>query len=139
MRDYACECGRSTGYGSMSPAPCRGCSAEPHKLQPTEIETDDGPATLTRCQWCGKTKAEIAAQQLGGRVAESAPNYPTVTIHLVMDEDPTRTACTGTKWEAPRDGEWPTVPREFCVACSQLGKRAQQLQEGDDERVRPVE
>lgn len=50
-----------------------------------------------------------------------APNYPTITWHLVDDYDPSLTACTGSKWSPPRPDEYPDVPRELCVACAQLG------------------
>jgi hypothetical protein len=50
-----------------------------------------------------------------------APSFPTITWHLVMGDDRTRTVCTGAKWEPPSADEYPDVPREMCVACVQFG------------------
>ena len=74
MMFYRCKCGESTAYGSMPPYPCDSCSKcgsdlalhpdhhqepKPHDMRPTTVATDAGPAILTRCGWCGKTKAQI--------------------------------------------------------------------------------
>ena len=74
MQYYRCKCGKSTAYGTMGPNPCDGCyecgttldqapelhrTPEPHQMEPTTVQTDDGQAVLHRCRWCGKTQAQI--------------------------------------------------------------------------------
>lgn len=68
--DGACECGACEWFGS-DPAPrCARCSTcgtgprrrepEPHDFSATStVETDDGPATLTRCRYCYRTRKQI--------------------------------------------------------------------------------
>ncbi len=47
---------------------------------------------------------------------------PVVIVHLVMDEDHGRTACTGERWEHPGDSG-PRVPHQLCGACRLIGAR----------------
>lgn len=48
---------------------------------------------------------------------------PVIVIHLVMDEDRDRTACTGELWRPPPDDYYPKVPRQLCEACRRAGTR----------------
>ena len=67
MQHYSCKCGHSTGFGSVAPAPCRGCpicktevtllgvtprAPRPHEFQTEAVETDEGVRGITRCVWC---------------------------------------------------------------------------------------
>lgn len=78
MRYYRCKCGNSTSVGSIPPYPCSKCEdcgsdlAEapqwhsepvPHDMHPTQVATDGGLVTLTRCRWCGITQAELDAKK----------------------------------------------------------------------------
>lgn len=74
MMYYRCKCGFSTAWGSMPPYQCDRCpkcgsdlashpdhhrEPKPHDMQPTEVQTDAGPATLSRCRFCHRTQAQI--------------------------------------------------------------------------------
>jgi len=77
MQYYRCKCGKGYAYTSMGVFPCARCrhcgsdyaqhpdnhrEPKPHLLMPHDVETDEGIATLHRCQWCGARKAEIEAK-----------------------------------------------------------------------------
>lgn len=74
MQFYRCKCGASRSWGSMPPPLCARCGAcgsdlapgpslhrepKPHEYLVEQVATDAGPAPLTRCRWCMKTKAEL--------------------------------------------------------------------------------
>ncbi|MDE2103781.1 MAG: hypothetical protein KGL39_41470 [Patescibacteria group bacterium] len=81
MQYYRCKCGKQTAWGSMPPYPCDGCpdcnttltqhpdyheAPEPHEFSSVQnITTDQGPATITRCRWCGKTREQIERRARG--------------------------------------------------------------------------
>lgn len=61
-------------WGSMGPYKCSGCNdcgttldthptfhkiPEPHKFEPTDVETDEGTKKLSRCVYCGRTRKEL--------------------------------------------------------------------------------
>lgn len=86
MRYYQCKCGALKYWGSMPPPACDWCikcgsnpargpdghRAEPiaHEMEPTTVQTDSGPATLSRCRHCHFTRAEIDAMEQRRRSAE---------------------------------------------------------------------
>lgn len=74
---YRCKCGEITAWGSMPPYPCSKCDKcgsnlatspgahtdpLPHDFVAREVPTDKGPATLSRCRWCGLTRAQALQQ-----------------------------------------------------------------------------
>lgn len=73
-----CKCGEMESWSSGMPmatcSPCEKCGTipglgpdnhpapTPHDFSAVEeVQTDDGPKTLTRCRLCFKTKAQIEA------------------------------------------------------------------------------
>lgn len=70
MQYYQCKCGNTQSYGSMGPSPCAKCDdcgsgvgfrsfiseAKEHDWVETQVDTDAGRLTLTRCTWCGTKK-----------------------------------------------------------------------------------
>lgn len=76
MLVYACECGQCKAIGSKAPSKCTGCpdcgtritsypdpgSPEPHGWSVREVETDSGPAELTYCAICGKSRNYLEAE-----------------------------------------------------------------------------
>ncbi len=75
MQYYRCKCGKMESWGSMPPNRCQGCpdcgtnlSTHPdhhppadHNWSANKVQTDDGPATLTVCSWCGIAKVDTDA------------------------------------------------------------------------------
>ena len=78
MRDFRCECGKLTAYGSMDPPRCRHCDEcgsdlasaptlhrDPpadHDFSATSTERGmDGPVEIPVCLYCGEAAWEIAA------------------------------------------------------------------------------
>lgn len=71
MQYYTCKCGKMQFFGSgMLPYPCSKCSdcgtncykeePQPHDFSFKEkVETDEGTKSLTRCNYCFKTKRQI--------------------------------------------------------------------------------
>ncbi len=74
MRMWRCRCGEHRAYGSDPPPRCSKCErcgsglggsplstfeVAPHLMVPTQVETDEGKKTLTRCMYCHETKSQI--------------------------------------------------------------------------------
>lgn len=74
---------------------------------------------------------------------EEAPNYPTLTWHI-LEDGTQRTVCTGSYWEPPPSDKYPDTERELCVACQRdslrrpthADARSEQLT-GDQLTIRP--
>lgn len=83
MKLYRCKCGARTLTGAIGPTPCQGCrtchttleqtperhrTPEPHRWVTESLPTDEGPRPVTRCAWCGisKAKAEQMSDIRGG-------------------------------------------------------------------------
>lgn len=73
MQHYKCKCGTRQMWGSVGPDPCFECAechttleadgaahrrAKAHQWVTNRVETDEGPALLSYCQWCGVLKKE---------------------------------------------------------------------------------
>lgn len=77
MKYYRCKCGHCESWSSMGVAQCAKCpkcgsdlaqhpdyhhEPAPHDFSLIEqVQTDEGPKPLTRCKFCLKTPAEVAA------------------------------------------------------------------------------
>ncbi len=75
MQYARCKCGEMESWTSgMVPSQCARCDKcgsgygysptthvepVPHLMVPHKVETDDGPATLSRCRYCNHTRAQI--------------------------------------------------------------------------------
>lgn len=78
MQTYKCKCGKREVWGSYGPDACDKCyhcntkpslgpiphnDPVPHNWRETSVETDDGNGILTRCSFCGKTKADVLYEE----------------------------------------------------------------------------
>jgi hypothetical protein len=78
MQYYRCKCGSAQSWTSMGVSRCSKCSTcgsdlaqspdshrdpEPHSFVAGDVETDAGPAPLSRCQWCGYTRKQLAKSE----------------------------------------------------------------------------
>lgn len=75
MRYYRCRCGKEEAWTTIGVTACNWCAAcgttlaespeghsevrTPHRLEATTVRTDEGDATLSRCKWCGRTRADL--------------------------------------------------------------------------------
>lgn len=79
MQYYQCKCGETKAWTTMGVERCARCKKcgsdlaqgpnshkeqpEPHKWITTKVETDEGSASLTRCEYCHKTKTLIELEE----------------------------------------------------------------------------
>jgi hypothetical protein len=72
MQYSTCKCGKYQSWNSGVYTPCLGCREcgtrpggepiEPHNFVAQEVETDDGPAMLHRCEWCMRTRSQVQSE-----------------------------------------------------------------------------
>ena len=81
MQYQRCKCGAIQWFGSDPPPRCAACAKcgsgpgysptthrepEPHDFSSVEkLQTDQGDATITRCRYCHRTRAQIEKQAKG--------------------------------------------------------------------------
>lgn len=86
MLTYRCKCGDNVSWGSMPPFVCQSCpkcgsdlatspslhrEPAPHDFIPRLVETDEGEKTLSRCRYCGRTRAQIERAAQAEKVAKT--------------------------------------------------------------------
>lgn len=141
MRFYRCKCGNAQAWGSMPPAACAKCSqcgsdyAESpgahrtpleHEFIVGQVETDNGPAPLSVCKYCHRTRKEIDEQETLAAEARLKEFLEKKAVDTPLDAVPEGLVCFGCSHSASSEA-FPGKPsgERPCCFCIRNAARSQ--------------